>query len=100
MADLRKRAGVPSIPRLLGKRKLGYLGHLARYPASRIEQRVAFGVLEPEGRHPLRRKQGVTLRHQCHSRLQELLAFATEEERAEGWLAVAQRRDRWRELVS
>ncbi|CAK0849734.1 unnamed protein product, partial [Prorocentrum cordatum] len=69
MADLRKRAGVPSIPRLLGKRKLGYLGHLARYPASRIEQRVAFGVLEPE-------------------------------ERAEGWLAVAQRRDRWRELVS
>ena len=38
MEDLRRQCGIDTVETAIGKRKLGYLGHLARYPEDRAER--------------------------------------------------------------
>lgn len=75
LSDLRQSLHMPTIQTMIGKRKIDFLGHLARKPPESLERKVLFSYLIPENEQPAH-KRGHTLRYQYWNLLEEIRKLA------------------------
>ncbi|CAK0895742.1 unnamed protein product [Prorocentrum cordatum] len=100
MADLRAKVGAVTVETAIGKRKLGYLGHLARYDNDRLEKCLAFGELCVEG--PMDKAVGgnhMSWRRQCNELLAQLMRVAPSDWQERHWTELAQDKAVWASSV-
>ena len=92
---------MPTIQTMIGKRKIDFLGHLARKPPESLERKVLFSYLTPENEQPAH-KRGHTLRYQYWNLLEEIRKLADFESQnwSTKWLDLAAEADgiTWRTL--
>lgn len=95
MQDVRVRVGQDTVATSLGQRKIGYIGHIARYPEDRLERQLVFGQIEVEGTLPRSSKMGTTWRSQTRALLQQFMAFAPALWKDKPWQVFAQQKVQW-----
>lgn len=101
LSDLRQSLHMPTIQTMIGKRKIDFLGHLARKPPESLERKILFSYLTPENEQPAH-KRGHTLRYQYWNLLEEIRKLADFESQnwSTKWLDLAAEADgiTWRTL--
>ena len=108
MQDLRNMVGISALNVQIEKRQLAYLGHLGRYPSTRLEKRMLHGWLACDGLGPPRAATPgrCTLRNRYTELIQKvrIKADITTDCWKTSWEELAQRGDppgkRWREITT
>ena len=96
-ADLRRRLGLPSMMALIDALKLGWIGHLARMPMSRVPARLMRAVPSSPARQPgAAAPSPAADMEACLIRA----GFPLEVVADGSWMATAASRPAWRKLVA
>lgn len=104
LADLRASLDLETIRVMIGKRQLGFLGHVARMPPERLERRALWMWLDTEVNRPTKIRKGVPDTRRClWRRIEELMALTdiTNSDWSWQWVQVAKEDHgaRWKKLV-